>query len=54
MNYFQTEDQLETTLNQMIIKNRDCEELADRERKLREESEFVIMICPNLINNFIL
>uniref|UniRef100_A0A1I8B8B4 CortBP2 domain-containing protein n=1 Tax=Meloidogyne hapla TaxID=6305 RepID=A0A1I8B8B4_MELHA len=40
-----TEDQLETTLNQMIIKNRDCEELADRERKLREESEFIKQKC---------
>lgn len=33
----------------MIIKNRDCEELADRERKLREESEFVILSIVNII-----
>uniref|UniRef100_A0A183BQU7 CortBP2 domain-containing protein n=1 Tax=Globodera pallida TaxID=36090 RepID=A0A183BQU7_GLOPA len=40
-----TEDQLETAVSQMAKKNRECEEVAERERQLREQSEQVKQRC---------
>ena len=40
-----TEDQLETTLNQVVRKSRECEEFAERERQLRSELEQLKQKC---------
>ncbi|KAL3099475.1 hypothetical protein niasHS_002930 [Heterodera schachtii] len=40
-----TEDQLESAMSQMVKKNRECEEVAERERQLREQSEQVKQRC---------